>query len=146
MRSEYSAWRFSFTMVRSEYSAWRFSFTILLYYFTVFILSENFHILSKLNVNEMGSHKYYFYCTLIVVLSWPEDGRLRPKHVAKISPNFVITASCLMYVVYWRCIIYYTNLIYTTGWPLSLSLSLKKKKKKKVWTLKVNSFGSWGSH
>jgi len=28
---------------------------------------------------------YYtnFYCILIVVLSWPEDGRLRPKHVAK---------------------------------------------------------------
>jgi len=27
--------------------------------------------------------RYYFYCTLIVVLSWPEDGRSRPKHVAK---------------------------------------------------------------
>ena len=26
---------------------------------------------------------FYFYCTLIVVLSWPEDGRPRPKHVAK---------------------------------------------------------------
>ena len=26
---------------------------------------------------------YYFYCTLIVVLSWPEDGRSRPKLVAK---------------------------------------------------------------
>ena len=27
--------------------------------------------------------KYYFYSTLIVVLSWPEDGRSWPKHVAK---------------------------------------------------------------
>jgi len=27
--------------------------------------------------------KYYFYCTLIVVVSWSEDGRSRPKHVAR---------------------------------------------------------------
>ena len=38
--------------------------------------------------------KYYFYCTLIVVLSWPEDGRSRPKHVAKYNLT-VIIASCL---------------------------------------------------
>jgi len=43
--------------------------------------------------------KYYFYGTLIVVLSWPEDGRSRPKHVAKYNLT-VIIASCLMYVVY----------------------------------------------
>ena len=38
-----------------------------------------------------------------------------------------------MYFVYWRCTIYYTNMIYATGWPLSvslsLSLSLSQKKK-----------------
>ena len=43
--------------------------------------------------------EYYFYCTLIVVLSWPEDGRSRPKHVTKYY-LIVIIASCLMYVVY----------------------------------------------
>jgi len=36
---------------------------------------------------------------LIVVLSWHEDGRSRPKHVAKYN-LIVIIASCLMYVVY----------------------------------------------
>ena len=35
-----------------------------------------------------------FYCTCIVVLSWPEDGRSRPKHVAKYN-LIVIIASCL---------------------------------------------------
>jgi len=38
--------------------------------------------------------EYYFYRTLNVVLSWPEDGRLRPKHVAKYNLT-VIIASCL---------------------------------------------------
>jgi len=52
--------------------------------------------------------EYYFYFTLIYVLSWPEDGRLRPKHVDKYNP-VVIIASYLMYIVYWRCVIYYTE-------------------------------------
>jgi len=43
--------------------------------------------------------EYYFYRTLIVVLSWPEDTRSRPKHVAKYY-LIVIIASCFMYVVY----------------------------------------------
>jgi len=55
-----------------------------------------------------------FYCTLIVVLSWPEDGWSRLKHVAKYY-LIVIIASSLMYVVYWRYIIYYTNLIIHNG-------------------------------
>jgi len=38
--------------------------------------------------------EWYFYCTLIVVLSWPEDGRSRPKHVTKYHLTVVI-ASCL---------------------------------------------------
>ena len=50
-------------------------------------------------MNDMGSHCVTFYCTLIVVLSWPEGGRSRPKHVAKYH-LIVIIASCLMYVVY----------------------------------------------
>ena len=62
----------------------------------------------------MGSHWVTFFCTLIVVFSWPEDCRSRPKHVAKYH-LIVIIASCLMYVVYWRCIIYYTNLIIHNG-------------------------------
>ena len=48
------------TIVRPEYSAWRFSFTILPYYFTVLILSKNFHTLSRFNVNKMGSHWVIF--------------------------------------------------------------------------------------
>ena len=69
--------------------------------------------------------EYRFYCTLIVVRSWPEDGRSRPKHVAKYN-LIVIIASCLMCVVYWRCVIYYTDLITHNGMaPLSLSLSKK---------------------
>ena len=45
-----------YSTVRSEYSAWRFAFTILLYCFTVLNLGNNLHILSKFNVNELGSH------------------------------------------------------------------------------------------
>ena len=52
--------------------------------------------------------------TTLIVLSWPEDGRSRPKHVAKYH-LIVIIASCLMYVVYWLCIIYYTDLIIHNG-------------------------------
>ena len=97
------------TIVRPEYSAWRFSFAILPYYSTALIISKNFHILSRFNVNEMGSHWVLSLLYLNIVLSWPEDGRSRPKHVAKYH-LIVIIASCLTYVVYWRCIIYYTKL------------------------------------
>jgi len=44
---------------------------------------------------------------LIVALSWPEDGRLRPKHVAKYDLH-VITASCLE--VY--CVLTVYNILY----------------------------------
>jgi len=47
----------------------------------------------------LAVEEYYFYCTLIVVLSWPKDGRSRPKRVAKYYLILII-ASCLMYVVY----------------------------------------------
>ena len=66
------------------------------------------------NSTQWDTMVYYFYCNWIVVLSWPEDGRSRSKHVAKYY-LIVIIASCLMYVVYWRCIIYYTNLIIHNG-------------------------------
>ena len=70
--------------MRPEYSAWRFSFTILLYYSTVLTLSKNFHILSRFNVNEMGPHwVLFFYCTLSVVLSWP----VTAETCSQISPN-----------------------------------------------------------
>ena len=49
-----------------------------------------------------------------LVLSWPEDGRSLPNHVAKYH-LIVIIASCLMYVVYWRYIIYYADLIIHKG-------------------------------
>jgi len=54
----------------------------------------------------------------------PKDSRSRPKHVAKYRLN-VIIASCLMYVVYWRCIMYYTDLIIHNGMAF---FSLSKKK------------------
>ena len=57
---------------------------------------------------EMGSHWVLLLLYLNWVLSWPEDGRSRPKHVAKYY-LIVIIASCLMYIVYWRCIIYFTK-------------------------------------
>ena len=34
---------------------------------------------------------------VLIVLNWPEDGRLRPKHVAKYN-LIVIIASCLIYL------------------------------------------------
>ena len=38
--------------------------------------------------------EYHFYCISIVVLSWPDGGRSRPKHVAKYN-LIVIIASFL---------------------------------------------------
>ena len=70
------------------------------------------------------SHWVLFYCTLIVVLSWPEYGRSRPKHVAKYNLIVIIT-SCLLYAVYWRFIIYYTmkrSIINSLHPPFTLSL------------------------
>ena len=46
------------------------------------------------NVNEMGSHWVLFLLYLNIVLNWPEDGHLRPKHVAKYNLIVTIT-SCL---------------------------------------------------
>ena len=83
-----------YTIVRPEYGTWRFSCTILPYYSTALIISKNFHILSSFNVNEMGSHWVLFLLHLDTVLNWPEDGRLRPKHVAKYNLILII-ASCL---------------------------------------------------
>ena len=42
----------------------------------------------------MGSHRVIFVLYLNIILSWPEDGRSRPKHVAKYN-LIVIIASCL---------------------------------------------------
>jgi len=43
-----------------------------------------------------------FYFTLPVVLSWPEDGRSRPKHVSQISPKrnycFLFDVCCVLTV------------------------------------------------
>ena len=56
------------------------SFLITLYY------APSIH-----NIHQTRCNKY---CTVIFVLSWPEDGRSRPKHVAKYY-LIVIIASCL---------------------------------------------------
>jgi len=71
--------------------------------------------------------KYYFYRTLIVVLSLPEDGRSRPKHVAK--HNLIVTVASCFDVC---CVLMVNNILYkfdnTQRDGLSLSLSLKKRK------------------
>jgi hypothetical protein len=54
----------------------------------------NFHILSSINGNKMGSHSVLFLLYLNIVLNWSEDGCLRPKRVAKYN-LIVIIASCL---------------------------------------------------
>jgi len=95
------------TIVRPEHSTWRFSFTILPYYFPALIISKNFHILSCFNLNEMGSHWVLFLLYLNIVLSWPEDGRLWPKHVAKYN-LIVITA----YYLDVYCILTVHNILY----------------------------------
>ena len=72
----------------------------------------------------------FIACTLIVVLSWPEDGRSRPKHVANHN-LIVIIASCLDVF----CVLTVHNILYKydirngmASLCLTLSLSLKKKK------------------
>jgi len=67
----------------------------------------------------MGSHWALFLLYLNIVLSWPEDGRLPPKHVAKYNLIVIIV---LMYIVYWRYMIYYAQ---DVGWdPQSVWTSL----------------------
>jgi len=59
-----------------------------------------------------------------IALNWPEDGRLRPKHVAKYS-LIVINASCLDVC----CVLTVHGILYkfdNTQWG-GLSLCLKKK-------------------
>ena len=72
-------------------------------------LIKYFHILSSSNVNEMGSHWVLFLLYLNIVLNWPEDGPLRPKHVAKYS-LIVITSSCLDRRV--CCVLTLRNILY----------------------------------
>ena len=70
-------------------------------------MKMNFRILSSFNVNEMGSHWVLFLLYLNIVLNWPEDGRLRPKHVAKYN-LIVIIASCLDV----RCVLTVHKILY----------------------------------
>ena len=56
----------------------------------------------------MGSHWVLFLLYFNIVLNWPEDGRLRPKHVAKYNP-IVIIASCLDVCCVVTVVIYYTK-------------------------------------
>jgi len=83
-------------------------FTIFPHYSTALIISKNFHILSSFNVNQMRSHWVLFLLYLNIVLSWPEDGRSRPKHVAKYN-LIVIIASCLDVC----CVLTVHNTLYT---------------------------------
>ena len=65
------------------------------------------HIRTCCNVKEMGSHWVLFLLCLDSVLNWPEDGRLRPKHVAKYN-LIVIIASCLDVC----CVLTVRNILY----------------------------------
>jgi len=67
----------------------------------------------------------YLYCTWIVFLGWPEDGRSRPKHVTKYH-LIVIIASYFMYVVYWRCIVYYKDLKFSLSRQIRALLAYSK--------------------
>jgi len=78
---------------------------------------------------------YHFYCTLILFLNWPEDGRLRPKHVAKYNLILII-ASCLDVC----CVLTVHNILYkfdNTQWD---GLSQKKYYKKNLhnWLIRSN--------
>ena len=64
---------------------------------------------------------------LNILLKWPDDGRLRPKHVVKYNLT-VITTSCLDVCCVLTVILYNTNVIIHNGMPPPPpSLSLKKK-------------------
>ena len=128
-------------------------------------------------MNEVGSHWVLFLLYLNIVPSWPEDGRSRPKLVAKynlivmcrLSWNLGVSSSwnpqglsrpvmgllylypenlspittapqngsssalnnmnALMYVVYWRYTIYYTNIytrfVWITARRTGISASVK---------------------
>ena len=141
------------SILRPKYNTWRFSFTILPHHSSALIINKNFHILSGFNplnaelnpichlllllgayhilhvsrirvkVNEMGSHWVLFLLYLNIVLNWPEDGRLRPKHVAKYN-LIVIIASCLDVC----CVLKVHNILYKFDNTQRDGLSLKKKK------------------
>ena len=55
----------------------------------------------------MEFHRVLFLLYLNIVLCWPEDGRLQPKHVAKYN-LIVIIASCLDVC----CVLMVHNILY----------------------------------
>ena len=95
------------------------------YYFTIlfhcFNHKKNFRILSAFNMNEMGSHWVLFLMYLNIVLSGPEVGRLRSKHVAKYN-LIIIIASCLDVC----CVLTVQNILYKFDMHNGIA-SLKKK-------------------
>ena len=99
-----------------------------------------FHILSIFNVNEMGSHWVLFLLYLNIVLNWPEDGPLRPKHVAKYS-LIVITSSCLDRRV--CCVLTLRNILYKFDNTQQDGLSKKKFKGTRLRMKFPASYGIW---
>ena len=75
------------------------------------IVNKNLHILSRLMWKKWDPIEYYFLLYLNVVFSLPEDGRSRPKHVAKYN-LIVIIASCLDVC----CVLTVHNILYKFGY------------------------------
>jgi len=77
----------------------------------------------------MGPHLALYLLYLNIVLSWPEDGRLRPKYVDKYNLIVIIAPSldvgCVLTV---HNILYKFDNIQRGGRSLSLSVSLSKTK------------------
>ena len=83
-------------------------------YFNVLVRISS-HVILTFTVNEMGSPlSAHFIVHLKNVLYWPEDDRLRSKHVAVMWPDTIYIISLYWYiVVYWRYVIYYTKIVNT---------------------------------
>ena len=78
-------------------------------------------------MKEMGSHWVLFLLYLNIALNQPEDGRLRPKYVAKYN-LIVIIASCLDVF----CVLTVYNILYKFDNTQRGGL-LQKKLRKSVW-------------
>ena len=69
--------------------------------------NQYLYVRLSFKVNEMGPHWVLLLLYLNNVISWPEDGRLRPKHVTKYNLTTII-ATCLDVC----CVLTVRNILY----------------------------------
>jgi len=94
---------------RNNIVTWRLLIFLIAVYFNVLVInkSSSYDILT-FTVNEMGPHWVLTLLYLKNVLYWPEDDRLRSKHIATMWPECIYNITVLIY----SCVLMEYNALY----------------------------------